>query len=150
MKDLSKYKMTDTYYDYIFRDYMEFYGSPNDEIVDWQPGGRHDIVVYYADGTKAFYDHMSGVVYNVHKRADSKEFIDDDIYIRRFVWKLNTALNASGLSREEISQRTGISKAALSGYFTGRHMPGAIQIRKLAKVLKCPVQDLLSVDEWDL
>lgn len=150
MKDLSKYELTNTYYDYIFRNYIEFYGSPNDEIVKWEPLGRHDIVVYFADGSKAFYDDISGAVYNVHKRTEKREFIDDDIYARRFCWKLNVVLNASGLTRDEISQRTGISKAALSNYFSGRRIPSGDKLHKLAKVLKCPVQDLLNVDEWDL
>lgn len=150
MNDITKYKTTNTYYDYIFKDYLAFYGSDDAEIIDWEPRGRNDIVVYYINGSKAFYDHISGVVYNVHKRTDDREFIDDDIFNKRFQWKLNTAFNASGLSRDDISQRTGISKAALSTYFNGRRIPGGNNLRKLAKVLKCPVQELLDVDEWDL
>lgn len=150
MKNATNYKMTNTYYDRIFRDYLEFYGSTSDVIVKWEPRGKHDIVVYHADGSKAFYDHVSGTVYNVHKRTDCKEFIDDDIFTKRFQWKLNTALNASGLSRDEICQRTGISRAALSSYTNGHRMPGSLYLYKLAKVLKFPVEELLSVDEWDL
>jgi transcriptional regulator with XRE-family HTH domain len=93
---------------------------------------------------------MSRTAYSIHPRKDDREFIDDDVYAKRFSWKLRTVLNSSGISRDEICERTGISNAALSGYVNGKQSPTAPRIVKLAKVLKCSVEELLNVDEWDM
>lgn len=147
---MRRFEMTGTSYDSIFIEYMDYYGDMSDQVVSWEPNGRFEILVHYASGAKAFYDRISRVVYNVQKRKCDSEFVEPHVYMTRFTWKLTAAVNASGLSRDEISKRTGISKAALSNYLTGSKMPSCHNVYKLAKVLKCSVADLLNVGDWDL
>lgn len=141
--------MAKNYYTYIFEEYERYYGTDRVDIVGWEPSGKSEIVVYYADGVRVRYDSMSKSVYSVHPRKTDNRFVDDEIYIQRFSWKLRAVMNGCGLSREEISERTGISKSALSSYATGRKVPGALNIYKLANVLNCSVEDLLNVGDWD-
>lgn len=145
-----KFEMTGTNYDKIFMEFMYFYGDCYPDVVKWEPYDRFSVCVYNADGTKVFYDGTSGAVKNVGKRNSKYEFADDAIYASRFAWRLKTAMNSSGLTRNEISERTGISRASLSGYFNGRVMPTAINIYKLAKVLKCSAEELINVGDLDL
>ena len=55
-----------------------------------------------------------------------------------FCQKLKTALDSSGLSRREITERTGIPAASLSQYIHGRNVPAAEKRRQLAQVLGVP------------
>lgn len=145
-----KFEMTGTIYDSFFIDFMDYYGGDGHDIVRWEPYEKLMICVYYDNGNKAYYDGGDGTVKNVGRRQADVEFIDDELYARRFAWKLRSAINASPLSRAEICQRTGISNASLSGYISGRTMPNVIFIHKLAKVLKCPVEDLVNAADIDL
>lgn len=141
--------MRNKYYEHIYEEFLMYYGSDTVRIINWEPAGKREILVYYEDGSKARYDSMTKAVYNIRPRSYEGEFIDDDIYTKRFAWKLRTEIYSSGLSRDEICERTGISNAALSGYMNGNNLPTASRICKLAKVLKCSVTDLLNVDDWD-
>ena len=126
-----------------------YYGSDTSTIVKWEPVGKREIVVYYDDGIRCRYDSVNKTVYSIHPRTNDDEFINDDIYAKRFAWKLRSVVDSSGLSREEICERAEVSNAALSGYMNGKTMPTVLKVRKLARVLRCPVEDLLNVDDWD-
>ena len=141
--------MANRHYEHIYVEFEMYYGSDTINVVKWEPVGKREILVYYEDGSKARYDSITKTVYNIRPRRDEGEFIDDDVYAKRFSWKLCTAIYSSGISRDEICERVGISNAALSGYMNGKNLPTAAKICKLAKVLKCSVSDLLNVDEWD-
>jgi DNA-binding XRE family transcriptional regulator len=137
-------------YRYLYDEFEMYYKNNRIDVIDWKPIGKNMIVIYYDNGVKSFYDGNTQTVHSVHPRSSGVEFIDDEIYIRRFTWRLSAAIGSSGLSRNEIAERTGISKASLSGYLNGKAMPSILNIYKLARVLKCPIEDLLGVDEWDL
>lgn len=137
-------------YKYLYNEFEKYYKNNRSEIVGWEPVSKNMIVVYYDNGIRSFYDGITQTVHTVHPRSSGAEFIDDETYIRRFTWRLAAAVGSSGLTRDEISERTGISKASLSGYLNGKTIPSAVTVYKLARVLKCSVEDLLGVDEWDL
>jgi DNA-binding Xre family transcriptional regulator len=142
-------EMGKKYYTYIFEEFKTYYASDEFEIVKWEPAGGSEIVVYYDNGIRVRYDSVTKSVYSIHPRTGRERFIDDETYSRRFAWKLRSIVNSSGLTRDELSDETGISKASLSGYMTGKKLPGAINIYKLASVLNCPVEELLNVGDWD-
>jgi transcriptional regulator with XRE-family HTH domain len=52
---------------------------------------------------------------------------------------------AQGLSQQEVAQRTGCSIAAYSSWETGRSMPKAKRVKKLARVLSIPPMELTHV-----
>ena len=52
-----------------------------------------------------------------------------------FPARLSTAISASGLSRQEIASRAGITNAALSHYLTGRNLPRSDVARRLSAIL---------------
>lgn len=49
--------------------------------------------------------------------------------------RLQRAMTLSGLSQQELSDRTGVSKASISQYVNGAHVPSNISAGKMAKVL---------------
>lgn len=141
--------MNDKFYERIYREYELYYGSDRFKVLRWEPFGKYGIIVYQEGGYKSYYDSLTNTVYNVRQRTDDSDFISDDVYAKRFAWKFRTAVYASGLSREDICDLAGISNGSLSNYMNGKKMPTIVNICKLAKILKCPVQDLIDVDNWD-
>ena len=55
---------------------------------------------------------------------------------------LRRALEHSGLTQEELSEKTGIQQARISDYLYGKHFPSFYQIDKMAKAMNCSVEDL--------
>lgn len=145
-----KFQMTGTIYDNFFVDFMHYYGGDGHDIVKWEPYDKFMVCIYYDNGNKAFYDATTNSVKNIGRRREDVEFVDDELYAQRFAWRLKSAINSTTLSRAEICERTGISNASLTGYLTGRTMPSANKIYKLAKVLRCSAEDLINAGDLDL
>lgn len=142
--------MINKYYEDIFKEYEMYYGSDRSEVVRWEPTGRREITVYYDNGIRCRYDSVSKNVYSIHPRNPGEESISDDVYAKRFAWKLRSVINGSNLTKDDICEYCEISNATLYGYLNGKNVPNIIKLRKLAKVLRCSAEDLMNVDEWDM
>lgn len=147
---MQKFEMTGTVYDNFFIDFMDYYGGDGHDIIRWEPYDKLMICIYYDNGNKAYYDAVGGVVKNVGRRQEGVRFVDDELIMRRFAWRLRSAINASSLSRAEICELTGISNGSLSGYLSGRTVPNLLFVYKLAIVLDCPLEDLVMIGDIDL
>jgi transcriptional regulator with XRE-family HTH domain len=61
----------------------------------------------------------------------------------RFAMRLREIRRHRGMTQEALATRAGVSRAYLSRLEMGRHDPPLSRLRKLAKVLKVPVAELL-------
>jgi transcriptional regulator with XRE-family HTH domain len=57
--------------------------------------------------------------------------------------RLKALREARGLTQEELAKKAGISRGYLARLETGRHDPHLSRLRKLAKILKVKVGDLV-------
>lgn len=57
-----------------------------------------------------------------------------------------SARKKAGLSQAEVAEKLGISSAAVCQWETGKTMPDPRKLPKIAELLNCPVDDLLSPD----
>lgn len=60
--------------------------------------------------------------------------------------RLRSALLESGLSQQELANKSGVSKSSISQYINGTHVPGNIKAGLLAEVLKCDPLWLMGFD----
>ena len=86
-----------------------------------------------------FYDLTKNVLIPIPK--DDRD-LDKDSFRRIFGVLMRRCLEHSGLTQEELSEKTGISQARISEYLYGKHFPSFYQIDKLAKAMNCSVEDL--------
>lgn len=63
--------------------------------------------------------------------------------------RLRSALSKSGLSQQELSDRSGVSKASISQYINGTHIPGNKKAGMMAEVLGCSPLWLMGFDVED-
>lgn len=86
-----------------------------------------------------FYNITSNVLIPIPK---SDRDLDKESFARIFGVLLRRALERSGLTQEELSEKTGIPQARISDYLYGKHFPSFYQIDKMAKAMNCSVEDL--------
>lgn len=86
-----------------------------------------------------FYNLTNNVLIPIPK---SDQDLDKESFKRIFGVLLRRALEHSGLTQEELSEKTGIQQARISDYLYGKHFPSFYQIDKMAKAMNCSVDDL--------
>lgn len=86
-----------------------------------------------------FYDLTKNVLIPIPK--DDHD-LDKDSFRRIFGVLLRRCLEHSGLTQEELSEKTGIPQPNISDYLYGKHFPSFYQIDKMAKAMNCSVEDL--------
>lgn len=86
-----------------------------------------------------FYNITNNVLIPIPK--DDKN-LDKESFRRIFGVLLRRALECSGLTQEELSEKTGIPQPNISDYLYGKHFPSFYQIDKMAKAMNCSVEDL--------
>lgn len=93
--------------------------------------------------TNTKYDYLYNITNNVliPIPKDDKN-LDKDSFRRIFGVLLRRALECSGLTQEELSEKTGIPQPNISDYLYGKHFPSFYQIDKMAKAMNCSVEDL--------
>ena len=86
-----------------------------------------------------FYDLTKNVLIPIPK---SDRDLDKESFRRIFGVLLRRCLEHSGLTQEELSEKTGIPQPNISDYLYGKHFPSFYQIDKMAKAMNCSVEDL--------
>lgn len=78
---------------------------------------------------------------NTILRAPINEDPEEYIFRRQFGKGIRRMMSIRGLTQRDLSELTGLSQPQLSGYMNGRNLPSPYVLEKLAKVLKCKVDD---------
>ena len=86
-----------------------------------------------------FYNLSNNVLIPIPK---SDQDLDKESFRRIFGVLLRRALERSGLTQEELSEKTGIPQPNISDYLYGKHFPSFYQIDNMAKAMNCSVEDL--------
>lgn len=61
--------------------------------------------------------------------------------------RLREAMNEKGLTQQELSNLSGVTKSSISHYVNGKNVPDNFQAFKLSKVLGCSPTWLMGIDE---
>ncbi len=64
-----------------------------------------------------------------------------------FSARLNLAISAKGLQKKEFASRLGVLPGSISRYSTGKHLPSAEEMYRMAKILDVSMDWLMGEDE---
>ena len=125
-------------YDSILESFKNDYICWYNRMVDWYGNGDYEIVVILDDGSKLIYSQSTGTIrFLKNERVD----ISEEDWIKDFSMTLKHKISMSGLTRQDISDITGISKVSISNYMNGKSMPSHYNMLKIAKALNCSVYE---------
>lgn len=64
---------------------------------------------------------------------------------RKLINNLETIRMSSGLTQQALSEKAGVSRVSINSIENGVYVPSAVLALKIAKVLKCPVEDIFQL-----
>lgn len=73
---------------------------------------------------------------------DYADSLDDEQYKNEFGYKLRYIMRCRCISREKLSEMTGISYGQISKYINGKAEPSIYKVMKIARALDCSLDDL--------
>lgn len=73
--------------------------------------------------------------------SDSNSLTEEEC-IREFAMRLKLMMAVRGMSQTKLSEATGIQQHMISDYTNGKRAPGLYNLDKIAKALKCSLDEL--------
>jgi DNA-binding Xre family transcriptional regulator len=114
------------------------------ESYKYIPRHGYIIRVFLNNGDYVDYDDRAGTFRYITKDSEHStcEITDEDCR-EIFSRNLSELMRAQGIGRSTLSDRTGLSQVMLSKYMTKKATPSLPNIKKIARVLNCGLEELL-------
>ena len=64
---------------------------------------------------------------------------------RKLLNNLEEARKSSALTQQELSERTDVSRKSINAFENGIYVPSTVLALKIARILKCSVEDLFQL-----
>ena len=113
-------------------------------VVYAYPSGQEEMTFKLDDGSKIAFDRISQsikTVYSPDTYNKPYEVTEDECRME-FALNLKRRMMLCGMSNEDLSELSDISRVSISKYVNGRSLPNIYNLRKLARALKCSVREL--------
>lgn len=130
-------------YEKIIDDFRLWHPSLYEQTVDCRPSGRYCILVELNDGSKMEYNSLDNTIRDVTRfySCESGD-VDEQTWRKEFGRKLHRAIVDKGITQEQLSDMTGISRQMLSRYVRGNSTPSGYILSRLSEILECDVREL--------
>lgn len=111
--------------------------------------GPFRLIAFTADGSIYVYDNLNGGtrrLFNSSAEYAKRGYFTDEEWMYRFAAMVQYRMDDRFMTQDELSEMTGISQSALSHYMNCRRVPSIINVYKIAKALKCSIDDIAQFD----
>lgn len=115
------------------------------KAVDWWASGRISIAVKLSDGSILDYNDVDNTLRWVETIDDSS----DEAKRKAFGCNLQKFVTHCGMSKGEIAEKLGITKAMFSRYLHGKTMPSFDKGREIARLMKCSMEEFFDENYMD-
>lgn len=129
----------------VYDNFEQHYPELSDRMVDWYPSGQMEITVKLDDGSILKYDWMGATIEHIRVPNDFINDYDEAYCKERFGYNLRNKMRHMGISQDELSYLTDISKVSLSKYMNGKASPTVYNLLRIAKALRCSVSELTNI-----
>lgn len=127
----------------IFKDFEAHYERLASRVVEMYPVGRKIVVFILDDGNEVRYNFYNKNIRFIAGKRKKRELEDETELRNIFMQRLNDKMYLRGYTLERLSDATGISVVTLYKYTNGKSTPSIYNIKRLANVLDCTVEDLM-------
>lgn len=124
---------------YIVDNFQEFFPTAYRESVRFVDNGYEQLVIELRDRSLIIYDDFDKRLRRLERKA-GEEASDED-YKKEFGLKLRTIMRRMGETQATLAEATGISQGIISRYINGFSSPTYVNARKIAKALRCSIDD---------
>ena len=129
---------------HLFDDMCVYYSFLTDDAIDWRVTGPNEIIVTLGDSTMVRYNGLTHRYTVLSKNVSEDDyFMSEEECKREFGMRLRKCMYERAMSQTRLSELTDISQVMLSKYINGKGLPGYYNISRIARALKCSVDDLM-------
>ena len=115
-----------------------------DEVESIEELNQWDLLITFYDGRKIMFDRYTG--YHRYVFYDDVNQLTEEQEKREFAYRLRSLMGRRGIGQEELAAMIGTSQTMISHYVSGKFMPNAIILRKIAKALNYSMDDFFYRD----
>ena len=126
--------------DYIYRDFKMQFPHAADKVVEILESTDTILVVKLNDGRFYEYDVETATL---HKLPEDPNNMTEEEWRVEFARKLHSIMWRKGLNQNDLSDMTGISQSAISGYLRGVNSPTVYRLDRIAKALECSILEFI-------
>lgn len=123
---------------YIFENMQSYYQFLSERMVSYKKVGPYELIVKTNDGETILYDDVNHSIRRLPR--DSNNMTEQEVSVE-FRQRLRRLMTQQGVSQLELSELTGIPQSTISNYLTGKFLPGFYNMDKIAKALKCSIDE---------
>ena len=106
------------------------------ELNDW------DLLIIFKDGQRVLYDRCTGYFKNVHYN-DITELTEEQEK-KEFAYMLRSMMKRRFITQDQLAEKAHLTQTMISRYVRGDAMPSASVLNKIAKVLRCSMDDFFN------
>ena len=132
---MNSYETTDFLLKYVLNKYPGIDERDIDKAVAMND---YDLLIRFKDGEEVIYDTYSNISHGV---SNLKTTPTDEILRNELKDRLYILMCRKGIDESELARRINSTQPMISRYMTGRSIPNAITLKKIAMVLDCSVDD---------
>ena len=138
-------------YDEMFENFKSALPLAAEKAISLYGSGRDEIVITLNDGYKVVWNDLTQSARYLPPREDKiGEEFNEELWRKRFGQRLEQVmLRRGGMSSQDFADAIGVSRAMLSRYLNGHSTPSHFIIKKMARVLGCPVSDLTDFPDFE-
>lgn len=128
----------------IIRSYETWHPALFEQSVKYIATGTHTALIELEDGSSIEYDSRDNTIRDVTRiyNHDENDILDEASWRKEFGHQLRRAIADRGITQEQLSEITGISRQMLSRYVRGSSTPSGYVLSRLSEVLDCDVRKL--------
>ena len=130
-------------YQFIFDEFELQYPIIAEKTNGWYSSGQYEITIKLLDGRIFLYDFIDKTIRELNTFDGEEQYSSEKDWVKEFSKRFNRRVRLSGLTQKEISELTDISVQTLSRYSTGKGIPSAMNLSRLARALKCSPSELV-------
>lgn len=127
----------------LYSDFLEYTGVDPDEIDNLEQLSATELLATMKDGTRYVFDRADRPT--VRRLNDDLVNMTDEEMGIDFCARFDSLLRHSGHTLTTLAEATGISNQTLSRYARGLTEPRMSDLRKMARALKCTLNDFTSL-----
>lgn len=124
----------------MYDDFIHQYGSLAKNIIEWGPLSETELIMKDREGQLWLYDTIDYSVVPYFIRDDLD--LEETEWRERFSTRLRHKLRKVGITRNDLSDMTGISTVTLSAYLNAKSTPSVYNLDKIVRALNCSLRYL--------
>lgn len=135
---------TTEHYKYMLEQFIRDCPMWANDIVSYTPKHLHAIRITLRNGDQLDYNGRSGSFRFVNQHgSEPVDNVTDDECRHTFASNLAELMQMRGMGQSYLAARTGLSSAMISKYLNQKATPSVTNLRNIARVLNCHIDELI-------